>query len=239
MRKLVWLVVLAIPLIVALTLPARVALWWFDPPEEIGDVRGTIWRGQALWRQPGQAPLDLTWRWRSGLSWHWRVSQVRGGSTVLNGIGRPVSGGLALEDVSGRLDVTRADIQLWMMNTRARGYLEFDIERAVMVDGQPPEIAGQIVWREAALEGTVHESLGEILVDLTPGRQRQQARVESLQPAPVTVRGTIDLEVDQYTVDLWLRASPDRPDLDRQLAWMGERQSDGQIRIRLSGALGW
>ncbi len=236
MRKIVWLAVLAVPLIVLATLPARVVLSFLEVPEGIGQVQGSVWSGQAHWRQPGHAPVRVDWRWRGGRQWHW---QAEGMDTGLHGRWQPTASGLALLDVEGQLALERVDLAYWLINARPRGYLDVSLERAVIVPGQVPEIAGEMTWREARLEGAIHESLGEIGMDFSHREGTQLVRVESLRPASVQVRGRIDLNADHYDVDLWLRASSDRPDLVSQLARLGEMQPDGQVRVQLRGMLGW
>lgn len=237
MRKLIWLVLLAVPLVVLMTLPARVVLNWLDLPEELEQARGTIWQGQAHWRQPGHAPLSLHWQIDGFGQWRW---QLGNGETDVRGLWLPAAGSTRLAEISGRVELDRVDIDQWLMFTRPRGFIELDIERAELRPQQPPEIVGRVIWREARLEGSVHEPLGEIAIDLQRSRVGAQSiRVDSQSPAPVQVHGTIELEAEAYEVDLWLRASADRPDLARELARMGEVQSDGQVRLQLRGALGW
>lgn len=236
MRKVLWLAILAVPLIVVITLPARIVFSWLDVPEGVSQVRGTVWSGHAQWRQPGKGPLYLEWRWDSGSVWRW---QARNDDTGLQGQWRPGGSGLNLSEVRGQVELSRIDLDYWLINTRPRGFLEIDIERADIAPDRPPEIAGRVIWRDARLEGALHEPLGEIVIDLGSDPGQQRARIESRQPAPVMVRGTIELGIDDYVVDLWLRASSERPDLASQIARMGEVQSDGQVRIHLRGALGW
>lgn len=236
MRKILWLALLAIPLVVVVTLPARVVVPRLAIGEDVGDVHGTLWRGDAVWQQPGFAPLDVQWRWDGGRSWSW---QALGAGVDLEGRWRLNAGVTELADVAGSIEMDRLDARLWLVNARPRGHLEIDIERALIAEGQPPEIDGRLIWRDARLVGTVQESLGEITVRLNSQEQGQLARVESTRPGAIQVRGDIELGAERYAVDLWLRASGDRPELLRQIAWLGEPQPDGQVRVQLSGALGW
>ncbi|MEE4303217.1 MAG: type II secretion system protein N [Wenzhouxiangella sp.] len=236
MRKIIWLVVLAIPLVVIVTLPARVIVPRLEIGEDVRDVQGTMWDGRAVWQQPGFAPLDVQWNWDGGRSWSW---QANGVGVDLGGQWRLSAGATELSDVTGRIEMNRLDARMWLVNARPRGHVELDVQRAVIAEGQPPEIDGELVWRDARLEGAVQESLGEITVRLDSREQGQRARVESTEPGAIQVRGDIELGAERYDVDLWLRASADRPELLRQIAWLGEPQPDGQVRVRLSGALGW
>ena len=235
MRKLVWLALLAIPVVIALTLPVSVLLPLFDPPAALGQVRGTVWSGHARWRQPGHVPLALSWSWDGGREWVWRAEDDR---TRLRGLWRPGSG-TELESVTGVLDLARVDIGDWLYAARPVGYLEIDMARARLQSGEVPQLDGRAVWEEAGLEGSVHERLGRIAIEFEPGAARQRASIRSLEPAPVQVRGTIEADARTYWIDVWLRAAGDRPDLARQIGSLGERQDDGQVRLRFQGALGW
>lgn len=236
MRKLLWLVALAVPLVIVLTLPARVIIPTMEIGDDVRNVQGTLWGGEAVWQQPGVAPLDIAWDWSGGREWTW---QAKGVGVDLDGRWRLRAGTTELTGISGRIDMNRLDVRTWLINARPRGYAELDIARALIAEGRPPEVDGRIVWRDARLEGTVQESLGEITMTLDPGDGGQLARIESTEPGALMLRGTIELGAERYDVDLWLRASADRPELLRQIAWLGEPQPDGQVRIQLSGALGW
>ena len=236
MRKIVWLVVLAIPLIVLVTLPARVVLSFLEVPDGIGQVQGSVWSGQAQWRQPGHAPMRIDWTWRGGTHWRWHAE---GADTRLEGRWQPVTSGLALSDVTGQVAMDRVDLTYGRINARPRGHLEVALDNALIVPGQAPDIDGKVTWREARLEGAVHESLGEVGMTFERRDGTQIVRVESLQPASVHVRGRIDVDAGHYDVDLWLRVSSERPDLVSQLARIGQAQPDGQVRLQLRGALGW
>jgi hypothetical protein len=235
MRKIIALALVAIPVMILLTLPVSVILPYFEPPDELGQVRGTIWTGSARWSQPGHGPLDLNWRWRGGRRWRWHAADA---GTDLAGTWRPGAVTM-ISDLSGRLDLARVDLQYWLHAVVPTGFLQLEIDTARLQSGQVPHLTGRAVWEEARLEGSIHERLGRIGIELEPGENRQQARIQSLEPAPIQVRGRIEADAEEYEVDLWLRASSDRPDLVSQIGMLGERQPDGQVRLRMRGALGW
>lgn len=238
MRRLLWLLVLVVPVLIIVTLPARVVVPRLEVGENVRHVQGTLWKGRAVWRQPGFVPLDIDWAWDGGRRWKWHA---RGAGVDLEGHWLPRPGATLLNDVAGRVDIERLDAHAWLLNARPAGQLAVDIRRALVADGSVPQIDGRLVWENARLEGTVHESLGEVTVELEarPGQDSQTAQVASTKPGAVQVRGAIELGQKRYEVDLWLRASSDRSELLRQLVWLGEPQPDGQVRIRLDGGLGW
>lgn len=236
MRKLLWLVIPAALILVVLTLPARLIVPHLEVGENVRAVRGTLWRGQAIWQQPDLVPLDLSWRWSGGRRWDW---QAQGEGVDLAGGWQPRMNATELLEVSGRIDIHRLDVELWLLYVRPAGHVELALDRVLLREAEVPELSGQLVWRNARLEGTIHESLGEIVVDLVREGQDQQLRVRSMEPGAIQVQGQIGLSPERYEVDLWLRPQAGRPELLRQIAWLGEPQPDGQVRIRLSGGLGW
>jgi hypothetical protein len=235
MRKILILAIIILPVIVLLTLPVRAVLPLFDLPDGLGQVQGTLWSGQANWNQPGHPPLQVAWRWSGGRDW---LVEVTDPGTHLEGRLRP-GGALHLVDLSGRVELDRVDLAHWFRNTRPTGHLEVDLDEAYLEPGEIPRLRGQVIWADARLEGGVHEHLGRVAIELEPGSEHQLARLRSMDTAAVILRGEVRADEHEYRADLWLRASPDRPDLTRQLAGLGELQPDGQVRIELRGRLGW
>jgi hypothetical protein len=223
---------------VIVTLPAGLVIPRFDPPAALGQYSGTVWSGQARWRQAGQVPMTLQWRWLGGRSWRWEAFDA---TSRIEGRWRPESG-LRLSEVQGRLALERLDLGAWLPLSPPQGYLSLALERLELVDGRIPVVEGQAIWEEARLAGVVQESLGRIEVRFEPAEGRSLARVRSLTAAPIVVDGRIELggeaETDRYRVDLWLQADPSRPDLAAQLGTLGTRQADGRVRLQLEGRLG-
>jgi hypothetical protein len=238
MRKLLIAGLIALPLLVIATLPAGLVIPRFDPPAALGQYSGTIWSGQARWRQAGQVPMTLQWRWEGGQRWRWEafdsVSRVQGQW-------RPGSD-LRLSDVQGRLALERLDLGAWLPLSPPQGYLSLALDRVRLVNGRIPVVQGQALWEDAGLAGVVQESLGRIEVRFEPAEEGSLARVRSLTAAAVLVEGLIELGggavSDRYRVDLWLQADPSRPDLAAQLGTLGTRQADGRVRLQLEGRLG-
>lgn len=235
MAKLWWLVVPALLILAILTLPAALLSTRLDLPQQLGQVRGSLWSGQARWQQPGHRPLQLEWRWDGGAHWQWRAQSD---DTELFGLWRPGTA-LTLPQLGGELALDRLDLSDWLVVARPVGILELDLKEVMLVSGAVPRAAGEAVWREAGLVGAVQESLGAIGLTLEPTEEALLIRVRSLQPAAVQVRGHIRLYAERYQAELWLRAAPDRPDLTPALAQLGEVQPDGQVRLDIGGRTGW
>lgn len=235
MRKVIVLALVAIPIIVLLTLPVAVLLPLANAPESLDQAHGTIWRGGARWTQPGHAPLAIDWRWRGGRDWHWRAGD---GRTRLSGQWRPGSG-LRLAAIEGEVALERLDIEAWLIGSRPQGRLRVDLPSVELVRGRSPQIQGRLLWSEARLEGAVNESLGRLAIDFDATPERQQARIRSLEPAPIQADGRLEIGIRDYQLDLWLWAEADRPELSRELARLGTEGEDGRVHVQLRGALGW
>lgn len=238
MRRLFLLALLVLPVIVLLTLPAGLVIPRFDPPAALGQYGGTVWSGHARWRQAGQVPMTLSWNWSWPWRWHWEAAD---GVSRIQGQWRPGQG-VDLSQVAGRLAIERLDLAAWLPLSPPQGVLRLELASVRIPEAGAPRIEGVAVWENARLAGVVQEDLGQIQVRFEPPRaspeERQTARIQSLTTAAVVVQGSIEFGARTYGVDLWLQASPDRPDLAGQLGSLGERQPDGRVRIRLQGALG-
>jgi len=229
------LALLALLILLVLTLPASLVIGAFDGADRLTRPQGSIWSGQARWLQPGHPPLSVEWRWSGGRVWHWQAADAQ---TELQGSWRP-GRTLILPEVRGRLAVERVDLAQWLRISRPTGFLELALEQVELIGDAPPQAAGEVLWREAGLAGAIQEPLGLIRLRLLDADQALRIEVESLQPAPVMVRGRIDVDARAYRVDLWLSGDRARPELQRALAELGEVQPDGQVRLQLQGASGF
>lgn len=232
---LVLLAVGALLAVLILTLPASLMLQVFDAPQNLQRPQGTVWSGQARWQQPGQQPLAVSWRWAGGRSWRWQASDQ---STQLSGIWQPGSR-LMLPELEGRLAVDRLDLGQWLRVSRPQGFIDLSLQQVELAAGRLPRAQGELVWRNAALAGAIQESLGEIRLRPVAVDEALRIEVESLHPAPISVRGEILIAAEDYQVDLWLRSERARPELQQALIELGELQPDGQVRLRLRGARGF
>src|SRR5699024_7196365 len=142
MRRILWLMILMVPVIVVITLPAHVIVSRVDVAEDLRNVQGTLWQGEAVWQQPGMAAIDLRWRWSGWNGWSDWSWQAQGQGVDLRGSWQPSMAATRLADISGRIDMRQLDAQTWLISARPRGELEVDVARAVIADGQPPQVDG-------------------------------------------------------------------------------------------------
>ncbi len=240
MRRLLWLVLLALPVVGILTLPAALVPRMVDPPAGLGDWHGSVWSGHARWRQAGFPPLDVRFHYRLPRHWHWQAS---GGETRLRGVLVPTSGGYRLDGVTGHLAPDRLDLHQWLPDTRADGSFHFDGVRVRGRSGQPPTLGGLMVWQDAALAGRVNARLGRVEVRFDPPADANGdpalATFRSLEPADVELAGRVTRSGDSYHLQARLQAAADRPELARALARLGRPAADGGVIVEYRGPLGW
>src|SRR5690625_945840 len=135
------LLVLVIPGLIIVTLPARVVVPRLEVGENVRHIQGTLWKGRAVWRQPGFVPLDIDWAWDGGRRWKWHA---RGVGVELEGHWLPRPGATLLADVAGRIDIDRLDARGWLLTARPAGPLAGEIRRALVAVGSRTEIDGRL-----------------------------------------------------------------------------------------------
>src|SRR5690625_2103975 len=149
MRRLLWLLVLVIPVLIIVTLPARVVVPRLEVGENVRHVQGTLWKGRAVWRQPGFVPLDIDWAWDGGRRWKWHA---RGVGVDLEGHWLLRPGVTTLAAVSGRIDINRLDARAWLLTARPSGQLAVDNRMAPLAATSVPQVVGSLVWEIARRE---------------------------------------------------------------------------------------
>lgn len=233
MKKLALLLFLALVLLLAITLPARLIASWIELPPNVGQIQGYWWSGQAYWQQPEQAPMQVRWQWRFNRQWRWQADD---GTSQLSGHYRP-GRVQRLEAVQGQLSLERLDLAAWLPGVRADGWLALDLDTVGWSEQTLTRLAGQVVWEQAGLSGLVETSLGRIGLNLQAESEPPRADIRSLDAAPIRVAGELALDGESYRLDVRLTPDPARLDLARQLGYLAEPDGDGRFHLRLSGRL--
>lgn len=229
-------ILLALLVVIAVTVPASLLVSLFDPDDELRlrQVEGSLWQGQSRMQQTGRSPANLSWKFSPPLEWRWNLEDE---GMNLDGTARPGASILVLKDVKGTIRANRLDLADWLPNTVPVGELNVALDHSHFSDGNIRNIQGQLRWMDAGLRGAIEENLGQIDIHLETDPSGITGRIQSASPAPVTVRGSLHIHEGVYEIDLWLRSEPGRPELARQLGRLGERQPDGQVRLQRQGRL--
>lgn len=235
-RRLIWVLLLAVPLGVLATLPASMFLSTDEGGIQFQQVSGTVWSGEARLKLPQQSPLPVSWTWSGGLGWHWSIESR---DLAIRGEWR-LSNRDRLENITGQVDIQYLDIAQWLVVIWPEGQLIFDVSYIEFEPQVSLAAFGQVVWRQARLAGLVNESLGDLTVDLRPHETlvgHTIADIQSNTRGAVRVSGELSSNGDRYQAAILLRPSPERMDLLPYLLPLG-RFGEGAIKIERSGQLG-
>lgn len=235
-RRLIWVLLLAVPLGVLATLPASMFLSTDEGGIQFQQVSGTVWSGEARLKLPQQSPLPVSWTWGGGLGWHWSIESR---DLAIRGEWR-LSNRDRLENITGQVDIQYLDIAQWLVVIWPEGQLIFDVSYIEFEPQVSLAALGQVVWRQARLAGLVNESLGDLTVDLRPHETlvgHTIADIQSNTRGAVRVSGELSSNGDRYQAAILLRPSPERMDLLPYLLPLG-RFGEGAIKIERSGQLG-
>lgn len=232
------------------TFPAAAAYRWFAPPElRLSGIEGTLWNGRAAMASAGDLPLsDLRWnlealplltgraagRVQARLAEGFvdsRVAASLGGTIVL----RDGQLGTSLESLAATLPI--GDVQ---------GQLAVRLERAVLRDGWPVELAGQArltrLTVPAYLPSDTSASIALGDYEIVPEEATDESVTVRFRDTggPLEVAGTVRLDRGlRYQLDA--AAAPRAnapPEIVTALDFMaGEPGPDGRRPFELTGSL--
>lgn len=237
-KKVLIFLAVALPMWLLVTLPASLVLSDKSAGLQLDQIQGTVWSGQARLVLPAQSPIPLQWRWTGGLAWDWAL---RSEGLQINGQWR-ITKRHRLSDITGWVDIQKLDIASWLVVIWPKGQMSLDVDFVEWSSELPRQLLaeGLLVWQQAALEGLVNESLGDIRISLSPSDEvfgQTRAVISSNAEGAVRISGNITSDGDRYLAELFLAPEPGRDRLLRYLAPLGRLQ-DGAIRIERSGQWG-
>jgi general secretion pathway protein N len=204
---------------------------------ELGDVRGTLWHGQAgqlHWQ--GQPLGSLAWEASPAalLRGEFEVRLHLAGPLRASGRLRQGITGSVFEQVLLELPATWLDGVLATPVLQPRGRIEVALATASFAQGQWQALDGQAHWRDAALTGVAAAPLGELRADfalVAPGRV--EGELHDLG-GPLDLSGKFHVASAGYRVEARLLARD--PALAPALAWLGQPSGAGR-QLELQGHL--
>lgn len=235
-RRLIWILLLAVPLGILVTLPASLFLSTQEGGVQFQQVSGTVWSGEARLKRPQQSPLPVSWRWGGGFGWDWSIESR---DLAIQGQWRLFNRN-RLENITGQIGVQYLDIAQWLVVIWPEGEMIVDVSYIEFEPGVSLAAFGEVVWQQARLAGLVNEPLGDLRVNLRPHANLvgyTTADIQSNRSGAVRVSGELSSNSDRYEATIRLRPSPERLDLLPYLLPLG-RFSEGAIKIERSGQLG-
>jgi general secretion pathway protein N len=239
------LILIVIGVLLLAFLPARIALDFVGGrlgPLQLGEVSGSLWRGQASPASINGEPVGtLGWSLSplSLLSARIDADLTLAGD-VYNGQGavsvrrdRSVSvRALDLRFPAGRLQPI-LDIPALVF----RGEVQVTVESAEIRSGFPSAVKGRAVWKQAAVAGSAEALFGDIITDFASSADGGIAGTVSDGGGPLQATGTYSASIAGYQADVSLRARDGNPQVIEALQYIGQPQPDGSARLEVRGRL--
>lgn len=238
--------VTAIVLLLLATVPARVLGYLLPPTLQLGGFSGTLWQGQAAratvvtggkvvhlgqvsWRLAPWSLLILS----PSIDLDARWGQQRLQGNVRFGPG----GGLTLRDIDVSAD---ARLLREFMPLYVGGTLEAQLSIMSLESLAPPvidRVDGRLIWRNGVWTARVGDvALGNYVLALS-GQQGSLLGTLQTLSGPLTVDGQLNLEGQQYRVDVALQGpATNNEGLRSSLRLMATPTADG-FDLKLNGQL--
>ena len=219
--------------------PARVALGWFAPPEiRAWGVSGTIWEGRAAdLAVAGQALGTLSWDARlSGLlalrpTWDIELRRPDGFAEARVALS-PDGKRQRITDLEAALDL--ATLAPALLPYGVAGQLRISLQRLVIDNGWPMQIAGRAAVAQLELPGVIMP-LGPFSF-IFPDEPGSPAAEIVSTGGPLAVDGQVELPARaqwRFSAELAPGENPP-PELVRGLVFVGEDLGEGRRRLVLS-----
>lgn len=247
MRWLLVFLLAAVALLIALAvqLPAGHALGWLQraaPALAISTAEGTLWDGFAT---------GVTWDGYEVGELAWTVDprglllgRVEALATLS---GRELAGRAEIESglAGERLELRAVELRApaaWIQQVLAAPFLQLQgelvaqLDRVVFANGYLAALDGTTTWRDAAVDGRIVTTLGELQA-VWDTRENGIQGLVSDAGGPLQASGTVAIHQHSYRVDLRL-AAPDGPvELLQALHVLGRPDAQGVVRLEIEGIL--
>lgn len=242
---LIVLVLLLLAAIALAVLPARYALDFLGGrlgPVELGEVTGTVWRGQAApARMAGEDIGTLSWSLSPWALFGARVdADLRLDGDVWRGNGAVSvrrDRSIRVRDLHLDFPAQRLQPALDIPALVLRGEVQVQIDEAELKGGFPTSVKGSATWKNAAVAGSAEASFGEISTQFaSDGAGGLQGTVQD-NGGPLQAEGKYQASLAGYSADILLRARDGNPQVTEALQYIGQPQPDGSARLEVRGLL--
>ena len=219
--------------------PARVALAWFAPPElRAWGVSGTIWRGHAADLAFAQQALGrLSWDARLGglltlrPTWDFDLRRPDGFAEARIALS-PDGKRQRITNLEAAVDL--ATLAPALLPNGVAGQLRISLQRLVIDNGWPMQIAGRAAVAQLELPGVIMP-LGPFSFSFPDAAESPAAEIVSTG-GPLAVDGQVDLPARgqwRFSAELAPGENPP-PELVQGLVFVGEDLGGGRRRLVLS-----
>jgi general secretion pathway protein N len=240
------LLVLVLLLAIGLALlPARHALEFLGGrlgPVELGEVSGTVWRGQARpARVNGQDIGTLSWSLSPWALFAARLdADLRLEGDVYRGDGAVSvrrDRSVRVRDLELTFPAQRLQPALDIPALVLRGEVQVHIAEGELRGGFPTAVKGSATWKDAAVAGSAEARFGDLATDFaSDGAGGLQGTVRD-GGGPLQAEGTYQASLAGYRADVVLRARDGNPQVIEALQYIGQPQPDGSARLEVRGSL--
>ena len=246
-RNLLLLVlVLAIVAVLVLAfLPARTALDFVGGrlgPVELGEVSGTLWKGQANPASINGQPIGaLGWRLHPFSLFGARIdADVTLAGDTYNGNGAVSvhrNRTIRVRDLTVTMPAEKLQPLVDIPALVFRGQVQVDLASAELRGGFPVDVKGRGTWKNASVAGSAEAQFGDIVTDFASTPAGGIAGTVSDGGGPLQAQGTYNASLVGYDADVALRARDGNPQVLEALQYIGEPQPDGSARLVVRGRL--
>lgn len=239
------LVLLLLAAIALALLPARVALDFVGGrlgPVELGEVSGTVWRGEARpARVAGQDIGTLGWTLSPWGLFAGRVdADLRLDGEVYRGDGAvSVSRDrrVRVRDLKVDFPAQRLQPALDIPALVLRGEVQVHIVEGELQGGFPTLLKGSATWKDAAVAGSAEAQFGQLVTEFaSDGAGGIKGTVRD-GGGPLQAEGSYQASLAGYSADVVLRARDGNPQVTEALQYIGQPQPDGSARLEVRGSL--
>jgi general secretion pathway protein N len=247
LRNLILLLVLLglLALLALAFLPARIALDFVGGrlgPVQLGDVSGSLWKGQANPASINGEPIGaLGWTLHPFSLFGARIdADLRLEGDTYNGTGAVSvqrDRTVRVRDLDLRFPARRLEPVLDIPALVLRGEVQVAIASAEVRGGFPTEVQGSATWKNAAVAGSAEAQFGDLTTEF---RSQPGGGIEGTvkdNGGPLQAEGRFDASLAGYGADIVLRARDGNPQVTEALQYIGQPQTDGSVRLEVRGKL--
>lgn len=226
-------------------LPASTALGFVGGrlgPVQLGDVSGTVWKGQAEPASINGQPIGtLGWRLHPlGLLRARADADLTLAGDTYNGTGAisvQRDRTLRVRDLHLVMPANKLQPLLDIPALVFRGDVQVDVDEAELRGGFPTQVKGRATWKNASVAGSAEAQFGDVVTDFASTPDGGIAGTVSDGGGPLQASGSYTANLVGYDADIALRARDGNPQVLEALQYIGEPQPDGSARLVVRGRL--
>ena len=240
------IVLAAVGVVIAWTLPADIALRYLKPdlgPLQLSGVSGTVWQGRAASASAFGTPLGA-------LEWSVRKTPVlvrvieakiglKGSALSLDGdLQRDPDGSVLVRNLDFQMPAELAAPALDIPSLKLLGRIEGRIDDARLAAGWISGARGTAHWRDAAVSGEAEARLGEMSAEFASQPDGSiTGTVKDDGSSSLEVAGQFVIQTGQFSANARLAARNNDAQMLEALRFIGEPQPDGSRLLKIHGQL--